>query len=107
MQYLSWKSIATLAYTAQRVGALYKESLRLVAQSDAQLPYFMLRRHLSHLICFAGIAKYRAIPPKFALSQPRGGGGRGYRGSSCPLEGIALYGVIAEIVSKSPFLGRG
>ena len=37
--------------------------------------------------------------PKFVLSQPRGEGGRGYRRSSCPLEGIALYGGIAEIVS--------
>ena len=31
--------------------------------------------------------------------QPRGGGGRGYRSSSCPLEGIALCGGVAEIVS--------
>ena len=43
-----------------------------------------------------GIALY---PPKFALSQPRGGCSKGYRNSSCPLEGIALYGGIAEIVS--------
>ena len=28
-----------------------------------------------------------------------GEGGRGYRSSSCPLKGIALYGGIAEIVS--------
>ena len=41
-----------------------------------------------------GIALY---PLKFALSQPRGGDGRGYRSSSCPLEGMALYGGIAEI----------
>ena len=50
-----------------------------------------------------GIASYRAIPPppppQLALSQLRAEGGRGYRGSSCPLEGIALYGGIAEIVS--------
>ena len=38
-------------------------------------------------------------PLKFALSQPRGGGGGRYRSSSCPLEGIALYGGIAEIIS--------
>ena len=34
-----------------------------------------------------GIALYRL---KLALSQPRGEGGRGYRSSSCPQEGIAL-----------------
>ena len=45
-----------------------------------------------------GIALY---PPKFVLSLPRGEGGRGYRSSSCALEGIALYGGIAEIVSPS------
>ena len=33
------------------------------------------------------------------LSQSRGDGGRGYRSSSCPLEGIALCGGVAEIVS--------
>ena len=60
---------------------------------------------------FSGIAWYRAIPPKFALSQPRGGGGRGYRSSSCPLEDIVLYVGIAEIVSPIAALwatkGRG
>ena len=50
--------------------------------------------------CFSGIAGYRAMPPEFALSQLRGEGGRGYRSSSCPREGIAFWGgVIAEIVS--------
>ena len=44
-----------------------------------------------------GIALYPS--PQFALSQPRRGGGRGYRSSSGPLQGIALYGGIAEIVS--------
>ena len=34
-----------------------------------------------------------------ALSQPRRGGGRGYRSSSGPLQGIALYGGISKIVS--------
>ena len=47
--------------------------------------------------------RYRRVsrytpPPQFALSQPRGEGGKGYRSSSCPLEGIALYRGIAEIV---------
>ena len=54
---------------------------------------------LSHL-CFQvsqGIALYPL--QQFAISQPRGGGNKGYRSSSCPLEGIALYGRIAEIVS--------
>ena len=55
--------------------------------------------YLSHL-CFSGIAGYHAIAPKFALSQPKGEGGRGYRNSSCLLEGIALYGGIDEIVSR-------
>ena len=41
----------------------------------------------------------RYTPPNLPISQPRGGGGRGYRSSSCPLEGFALYGGIAEIVS--------
>ena len=35
-------------------------------------------------------------PPRFALSQPRGGGGRGYRSSSCPLQGIALHGGVTD-----------
>ena len=46
-----------------------------------------------------GINLQRLYMHKFALSQPRGGGGKGYRNSSCPLQGIALYGGIAEIVS--------
>ena len=45
-----------------------------------------------------GIALF---PPKLALLQPRRGGGKGYRSSSCPLQGIALYGGIAEIVSPT------
>ena len=38
-------------------------------------------------------------PPRFVLSQPRGEGGIAYRGSSCLLEGAALYGGITERVS--------
>ena len=32
--------------------------------------------------------------------QPNGERGRGYRSSSCYLEGVALYGGFAEIVSR-------
>ena len=42
--------------------------------------------------------RYRKVPlfpPKCSLSQPMGWGGRGYRSSSCPLEGIAPCGGIA------------
>ena len=56
--------------------------------------------YLSHP-CFSGIARHRAIgysPPKLAPLHLRGEGGTGYRSSSCPLEGIALYRGIAEIV---------
>ena len=65
--------------------------------SFQNLPLGRVSLYLSHL---PGIAGYRAIPPspKCALSQPRGKGGRAYRSSSCPLEGIPLYGGIAEIV---------
>ena len=41
----------------------------------------------------------RYTPPNWPLLQLRGEGGRGYRSSSCPLEGIALSGGIAEIAS--------
>ena len=52
-------------------------------------PMFYSYRRVSHY----------TLPPEFALWRPRGGGGRGYRSSSCPLESIALYRGITEIVS--------
>ena len=56
--------------------------------------------YLSHL-CFSGVAGYHAIPLEFALSQPRGGRGRGYRSSSQAAPGgvSRFSGGIAEIVS--------
>ena len=47
------------------------------------------------------MSRYTASNFKFALSQPKGEGGREYRSSSCLLEGIELYGGIAEIVSRT------
>ena len=46
-----------------------------------------------------GIALYPPPPPKLPHRSREKGCRRGYRSSSCPLEGIALYGGIAEIVS--------
>ena len=71
---------------------LYFQYLRLSGPT-ARPPLLRYRVSLclSHL-WFSGIARYRAVPPKTALSQRRGEGGRGYRSSSCPLEGIAIRG---------------
>ena len=70
---------------------------------------FLVAQPLDPPIALQGIAttiaplffRYRRVshytPPN--LSHPKGEGSRGYRSSSCPLERIALYGGIAEIVS--------
>ena len=50
---------------------------------------------------FSGIARYRCYnPPNLICRSRRGEGGRGYRSTSRLLEGIVLYGGIAEIVSR-------
>ena len=41
-------------------------------------------------VCFQVSQGIELYPLKFGLSQPRGGGGRGYCNSSCPQEGVAL-----------------
>ena len=61
---------------------------------------YRVSRNQNNLQVSQGIARYRALPhPKIALSQPSGEGGKGYRSSSCTLEGIELYKGFAEIVS--------
>ena len=57
----------------------------------------------AHLTIAAMFFRYRRVSRytlQICLSQPRKACGKGYRSSSCPLEGIALYGGIAEIVSS-------
>ena len=50
-------------------------------------------------LCFSGIAGYRAIPLQLCPIAAEERGWQGYRSASCSLEGVALSGGIAEIVS--------